>query len=183
MKTKTLLLAIIMMLTSMQVAAITSSGDWSAARESSHWGWKKPSCRAASLSSNKKSVLEVYTERSNGVYREPTVQFVTRYNSYPVRFYKVKLKINVKGKEHTRYLSFVNRPGQDPSIRIAMAKLDEREDIVNLLKAGRSVKASFIGSSNNTVLFREQSFSLTGSSATINSMMSSCNTKFNTIDL
>jgi hypothetical protein len=185
MKLKTIALATILALQTVQVfgATISSSKSWSAARESQHWAWNEPSCRAATLSSNKKSVLEVYAERRNGVYTEPTVQFVTKYSAYPVKFYKVKLVITSKGQNYTKYLSLVNRPGQNPDQRVAIAKLGDREQLVNLLKAGSSVKATFYGSKNNGILFREQTFSLSGSSATINNMMSACNTKFNTIDL
>ena len=185
MKLRTIALATLLALQTVQVfgATISSSGKWSAVTENQHWAWKRESCRAATLSTNKKSVLEVYSEKRDGVYGEPTVQFISSKKAYPVNFYRVKLVITSKGREYTRNLRLVNRPGQDGDKRIAIANLAEREQIVDLLKAGSTVKATFYGSTNNRIIFRDQTFSLSGSSKTISNMMSACNTKFNKIDL
>lgn len=149
---------------------IASHKKWTANIVSGHNGWGTEACVAST--SLVDAVLEVYAEKIDGTYTEPTVQMLFKEQK---QVYSAEVSTD-KGQKWT--FTLANAP-LDPNLQAVMARLKDREVIVATLKQANSFTVKLRDVKNKTIT--QALFSLSGSSKTIDALTKNCDLKFETI--
>jgi hypothetical protein len=149
---------------------IASNKKWTANMVSGHTAWGTEACVASTTLTD--AVLEVYAEKVNGVYTEPTVQMLFKE---PSQVYSAEVSTE-RGQKWT--FTLANTP-VDPQMQAVMARLKDREEIILALKQANSFTVKLRDVKNKS--FKQAEFSLSGSSKTIDALVKGCELKFETI--
>ncbi len=149
------------------VKVIGGSGDWGAALVKGHTLWNTEACVAATRS-KEGSILEFYAAKTarEGVYGEPTVQVVV---VSPASFVRATIEDDKKRVLYHLVLSATN----EPVARLGLlGRVEERKKLVELLKKANTANLVLVNEKNKVVA--RQSFSLKGSTKTIDAAVSGC---------
>lgn len=149
------------------VKVIGGSGDWGAALVKGHTLWNTEACVAATRS-KEGSILEYYAAKTirDGVYGEPTVQVVVKA---PATFVRATLEDDKKRVLYHLVLTATS----DPVTRFGVVgRVEERKKLVELLKKANTANLVLVNEKNKVV--SKQSFSLKGSTKTIDAAVSGC---------
>jgi hypothetical protein len=155
------------------ISDIGSLRKWKAVKVSDHLAWGQEGCVAYTLGDT--SRLEVYAERerTGEDFTEPTVQVVSE-SGFP-KFFRATLKIDNRS-DMSFELSLANLD-QNNATQVALATLDDREDIISLLERKNSAHVTFFDKDNRSV--KKVVYSLSGSQKTIGShLFPACDLKF-----
>ncbi len=147
------------------ISDIGSLRKWKAVKVSDHLAWAQEACVAYTSGDN--SRLEVYAERekSGDEFVEPTVQVVTEAG-FP-RFHRATLQIDNRS-DMSFELTLANLD-QANDRQVALATLDTRNDIINLLERKNSAHITFYDQESSAV--KKVIYSLSGSQKTIASFL------------
>lgn len=170
---KTLMMTLILSVLTIQAHAevvtekVTTNKEWGAYLVQDHSAWATEGCVAATLVPD--ALLEVYAEKVDNEYAEPTVQVI--FTNMP-QIYSAE----VASSALSRWTFTKASHPQDPSLQVVLARLKDRQEVIDKLKRdnGLTVKLKDIKGK----LVKTLQFSLAGSSKTIDAEFKRCGLKF-----
>jgi hypothetical protein len=156
------------------VNELGSLRKWKAQKVEDHKAWGEAACLAFTTKDN--SRLEVYAEENKDQqdeYIEPTVQITA--NSGFAKFLRAEMKIDNR-RDMSFNLTLANKDQQNGT-QVALARLSDREKIIELLRAKNTATVNFYDESGKRV--ESVRYSLSGSSRSIGTFQfPKCDLKF-----
>lgn len=146
---------------------ISTNKKWSAYTLAGHAAWTGEACVASTLGD--KAILEVYAEKSPAGYVEPTVQVL--FSGVP-NVYSAEVSTDASQKWQ---MTLASTPA-DPTLLAMMSRLGDRQKMIDSLKQHNTFTVKLKDIKNKVV--KQLSFSLSGSSKTIDEQMKKCVLKF-----
>lgn len=146
---------------------VATNKQWGSYLVQDHSAWATEACVAATLVPD--AALEVYAEKVDNEYTEPTVQviFTNMPEVYSAEVYSSAL---------SRWTFTRASHPQDPALQVVLARLKDREDLITKLKRDNGLTVKLKDAKGKLV--KTLQFSLAGSSKTIDAEFKHCGLKF-----
>lgn len=147
---------------------LPGNGDWKAAQVSGHDLFKTSACVAFVKSADGKSTLELYAPQlgeQKGVFTEATVQVVTKEAGF------VRAVLADANGASPFQLTLASTREDNPAFGL-LARFADRSKLVEMLKKAASAKLTLVDKKGKAL--KSVSFSLKGSSKTIDGTISAC---------
>jgi len=148
---------------------ILDNKKWSANKVTGHSAWGTEACTALTLSGA--AALEVYAEKTDAGYTEPTVHALFEE---PAQVYSAELSVpGVAGAKWS--LQLATEP-LDANMQAVMVRMKDRAAIIEAIKKQNSMNLRLNDYKNKKI--KDIPFSLSGSSKTVDEQFKKCELKF-----